>query len=311
MIYIIGAGFMAEEYLHTLDKLGLEASVVTRSAESAQRIKNAFNVDCALGGYQKFQISPGFQDVAIICTPIELLADCAAHLVTLGFKRILLEKPGALEPHQLVALKRAAFDKQCNISIAYNRRFFASVMHLRKLLAAEELLAVDFEISEWTHRINLDDYSEIALSRWFLSNTSHVADLVFDIAGKPDELSCYSSGSLAWHETGSRFSGSGVTANKVLISYKGYWDGPGRWSVEFVTSENRYYLRPMEKLYCQRKGSTDILEVPDVDYHDDEIAKPGLKKMLEHFFSGEYQVLCSLDDQIMNFPTYCQMANYV
>ncbi|MDC3200256.1 transposase [Porticoccaceae bacterium] len=45
-----------------------------------------------------------------------------------------------------------------------------------------------------------------------------------------------------------------------LISYKGYWEAPGRWSLEFITNENRYFLRPMEKLSCQKKGSLDIVE---------------------------------------------------
>ncbi|MDC0090005.1 Gfo/Idh/MocA family oxidoreductase [Gammaproteobacteria bacterium] len=306
----MGAGFMAKEYLSAIKELNLEACAVSASSKSADAIKNKFGYDCYSGGYSKFTIKPDESDIAIVCVPSEILAECTKHLIELGFKRILLEKPGALYIEDLANLEKIARAKKCNVSIAYNRRFFSSVMHLKEILKSEKLIAVDFEITEWTHLINPDDYSQESLARWFISNTSHVTDLAFNIAGTPDELSCYTSGKLPWHSSSSRFSGSGRTVDNVLISYKGYWDAPGRWSLEFITNENRYFLRPMEKLFCQKKGSIDIVEVDGIDYSDDEICKPGVLKMLSAYLTFEDDKFCSLTEQIARFEIYCKMASY-
>jgi predicted dehydrogenase len=310
MIYVIGAGYMAKEYLSVISELELEARVVSLSSQSADIIKSQFGYDCYSGGYLNFTVKAEKSDIAIVCTPIETLYDCTKYLIEQGFKRILLEKPGALDTDELIELEKNAYAKNSNVSIAYNRRFFSSVTHLRKILKSEKLLAVDFEVTEWTHRMNLDDYSEKSLARWFLSNTSHVADLAFNIAGIPDELTCYTSGTLPWHSSSSRFSGSGRTHDDVLISYKGYWDAPGRWSLEFITHKNRYFLCPMEKLYCQQKGSIDIVEVNGIDYSDDEICKPGVLKMLKAYLAHDDHSFCSLAEQISRFEIYYKMASY-
>ena len=310
MIYVMGAGFMAKEYLSAIKELNLEACAVSASSQSADAIKNQFGYDCYSGGYKKFTIKPDATDTAIICTPIEMLAECTKHLIKQGFKSILLEKPGALNIEDLHNLEKLARSKNCRVLIAYNRRFFSSVMRLREILKSEKLLAVDFEITEWTHLINPDDYSQESLARWFISNTSHVTDLAFNIAGTPDELSCYTTGKLPWHSSSSRFSGSGRTGDNVLITYKGFWDAPGRWSLEFITNENRYILRPMEKLYCQKKGSIEIVEIDDIDYSDDEICKPGVLKMLNSFLANEDNKFCSLTEQINRFEIYYKMARY-
>lgn len=310
MIYMFGAGYMAKEYLRVVKKMGLDAKVVSQTKGSAASITSEFGMDCYYGGYAAFNVAITKEDVAVVCTPIETLFSCTKSLINFGFKKILVEKPGALNVSDLEELKNLADASSCEVFIAYNRRFFSSVQHLRKILATEELLAVNFELSEWTHRIILEDYSEDALKHWFISNTSHVVDLVFDIAGVSDELSCYTSGTLDWHPSASRFSGSGRSKRNILLNYIGYWDSPGRWSVEFVTADNRYILRPMEKLAVQKKGSIEISNIEGIDYSDDEICKPGVLKMMTYFLAGEYARFCDLAEQIERIKIYNKMANY-
>jgi predicted dehydrogenase len=310
MIYVIGAGYMAKEYLRVVKKMGLDAKVVSRTKSSARAITSEFGIECYDGGYAALNIAVANEDVAVVCTPVEKLFLCTKSLINLGFKKILVEKPGALNVSDLEELKNLANASSCKVFIAYNRRFFSSVQYLRKILETEELIAVNFEISEWTHRIVLADYSSDTLNHWFVSNTSHVVDLVFDIAGIPDELSCYTSGSLEWHPSASRFSGSGHSNRNVLMNYHGYWDAPGRWSVEFMTPNNKYILRPMEKLSCQKKGSVEIADIDGVDYGDDEMFKPGVLKMFQCFNSGDYTGFCDLHEQIERIKIYNKMANY-
>ena len=130
------------------------------------------------------------------------------------------------------------------------------------------------------------------------------------IVGRFKELKTFTAGGLAWHKSASRFVGSGVSDRDVLISYSGYWDGPGRWSAEFITTENRYIFRPMEKLQIQKIGSV-MIEFDDfIDYSVDEDFKPGLYLQTEAFLSEHNAKLCTIDDQVLAFSIYNEIANY-
>jgi predicted dehydrogenase len=310
MIYIFGAGYMAKEYLKVIKTIGLDAQAVSKSEQSALMIEKEFHVRCYQGGFENFSVAVKKDDIAVICTPVELLFPCSKHIIMLGFKKVLIEKPGSLYIHHLKELKEISRINCAEVFIAYNRRFFASVHHLLQILQTQELVAVNLEISEWTHRIDPNDYSSEALKYWFIGNTSHVVDLAFHIAGVPRKLDSCVSGSLDWHPSACRFIGSGVTEENVLLSYHGYWDSPGRWSVECLTRDNRYILRPMEKLAVQKKGSIEVSDVKEVDYSDDEICKPGLLKLFKSFVRNDYFGLCSLDSQIERLKIYSKMANY-
>ena len=150
---------------------------------------------------------------------------------------------------------------------------------------------------------------EIEKERWFLSNSSHVADLAFFLGGKPSSLSSYTSGSLKWHNSGAVFCGSGVTENGALYSYSANWDGPGRWGVDLQTKDTRLILRPLEKLQIQKKGSVAI-EMADIDDSYDIDFKPGLYRMVNAFLGNDKSSLCTLEEQIKAFDYYTKIANY-
>lgn len=191
-----------------------------------------------------------------------------------------------------------------DIRVAYNRRFYGSV------LAAESLIAEDggptsfqFEFTEWSHQIAaLDRPAEVKRS-WFMANSSHVLDLAFFLGGKPRELSAYRAGGLEWHPSGSVYAGAGVAENGALFSYGANWESAGRWGVEVLTRKRRFIFRPMEKLQVQERGSLAIAEMPDADTSDSDF-KPGLYKMVRAFFSGEASRLPSLEEHATMAETF-------
>ena len=85
------------------------------------------------------------------------------------------------------------------------------------------------------------DARRFYLEEWFLQNSSHVIDLAFFIGGHPTDLKSFVSAGASWHPSGTVFSGAGVTSSNALFSYNANWDSAGRWWVEFLTKENRYY----------------------------------------------------------------------
>ena len=311
MIYVIGAGYMAHEYARVLKALKKQFLVIGRGKTSVNKLKSDLDVEAFSGGLAHFLLkNKQVPDFAIVCTPVESLAAITMDLLAFGVKKILIEKPGALSIEELDEIKDLEVEKNATVLIGYNRRFYQATLALEEKLKEEELVAVNFEITEWSHRIEDEPYVDMVKQRWVLANTSHVIDLVMHIAGQFKELKAFTTGSLAWHKSAARFVGSGLSDRDVLISYFGYWDGPGRWSVEFITTKNRYIFRPIEKLQIQKIGSLAIEFDDTINYSIDEDFKPGLYLQTEAFLSEYNAKLCSIDEQLLAFSIYNDIANY-
>ena len=194
--------------------------------------------------------------------------------------------------------------------IAYNRRFHASVAEGRRLLEADGgVTSFRFEFTEWSDKIEPFEADPEEKQRWFLSNSSHVADLAFYLGGEPETVDCLTAGSLSWHDSSSLFSGAGRTPGGALFSYSANWDAPGRWGVEVMSRNLRIILQPLEQLYIQKRGSVAIEKV-EIDDSADKNFKPGLLRMVESFLRGDTSSLCSISGQASIFPVYCRIAGY-
>jgi len=312
MILVVGAGYMAREYVRVLNALEKKVLVVGRSESKVKEIRDELNVEAVSGGLESYisdnQVS---QLLAIVCTPVETLSTVTLCLLKSGVKKILLEKPGGLAKEELIEIDKQAKKNRAEVRIGYNRRFYQSTLAAEEIIESDGgLIGLNFEITEWSHIIEKENVSEEVKQNWVIANTSHVLDLAFYIAGTPKEISSYSVGELDWHVSGARFCGAGITDSNVVYNYCGYWDGPGRWSVEFVTRKNRLIFRPMEKLQVQKIGSVVVEDVQNIDYKLDLTYKPGLFLQTKAFLEGNYSRLCSLDEQISALELYAKIANY-
>ena len=93
------------------------------------------------------------------------------------------------------------------------------------------------------------------------------------------------------------FAGAGITEKGALINYQANWEAPGRWAVELLTAKHRIYLKPMEQLQLQDKGSVKIYPV-EIDDCLDKDYKPGLYLETKSFLEGSISRLCSLQNQM-------------
>jgi hypothetical protein len=147
--------------------------------------------------------------------------------------------------------------------------------------------------------------------KWFLANSTHVVDLAFFLIGHPEIFHVITAGegSLNWHPTASRFAGSGMSDKGVTFSYLSDWQAPGRWAIEILTKQHRLYLKPMEQLQIQKKGS---VAVQPFELNDglDKTFKPGLYNMTMAFLNHESGRLCTLNEQVDMMEIYYKMANY-
>ncbi|MEY2828832.1 MAG: hypothetical protein RIQ33_690, partial [Bacteroidota bacterium] len=222
------------------------------------------------------------------------------HLIENNFKTILVEKPGGLNGADIQAVSNLATEKNATVLLAYNRRFYASVLAAEKYIHEDGgLTSMHFEFTEWSHVIEPLQKAEGVKENWFLGNSTHVVDLAFYLGGNAKEISCYKSGSLAWHPSGAAFAGSGITDKNVLFTYNANWNAPGRWGVELMTNNYRIILKPLEKLQIQKKGSVAIEEILIDDTLDKDF-KPGLYLQTQLFLQNDFSKFSTIHQQAEN-----------
>ena len=315
-VWLVGCGQMSIAYTSILQDLGIDFTVIGRNNESAQLFEQKTGLNVFRGGISLALKKLPKPKHAIVAVGVDQLSDVAKQLIDYGCSSLLLEKPGALNIAHLISLCQISKEKNANIYIGYNRRFYSSVRLLRQLLTLDGgITSAQFEFTEWSHVIKNLSIRSVVKDNWLIANSTHVIDLVFSLIGKPadNNWQCWQSGSLEWHSS-ARFHGAGLSERDIPFVYSADWDAPGRWGIELMTKYHRFILRPLEKLQSITLGTVEpcIIELPD-DY--DEKFKPGLYLQCAAFLgfdfaSSEHNCLCALDYHCQNFPIYNRIAGY-
>ena len=303
---------MSSDYFKVLKHLKIETDIVGRGKESAFNFEKENNTTVISRDLNDYINSTRINsiDSAIISVNIENLYDVCNKLLDTDIKHILLEKPGFLYENEIYNLEKKSKSLNKKIFIAYNRRFYNSVIKLNNIIKDDGgVKSCNFDFTEWSHVIEDLKMKKNVKQKWFLANSSHVVDLVFFIIGQPKKMNSFTSGSLKWHDSASRYVGAGISNKNILFSYHANWSGPGRWSIEFITNNYKLILRPIEKLKIIKIGSIDQIEI-DLDNKDDINFKPGLFKQVNAFINNDFNNLCSIKEQISNIHFYNKISNY-
>lgn len=297
-ILIVGSGPMAIDYAKILLSQNIDFNVVGRGKESAAKFEIETGKMPSIGGLEKYLNNKTLSanSYVIIATGTEVLMASLLLVLEKGASKVLIEKPAAISIDELIENKtklESYFDK---VFVAYNRRFYASVIEAKKMIDEDGgLQTMHFEFTEWAHKIEPLEKAVGVKENWFFANSTHVIDLAFYFAGKPDKWEAYSkSGALKWHSK-TNFTGAGITDKGVLFSYLSNWESAGRWAVELLTSKRRIYLKPMEGISIQEKGTIAVIE-KEFDNSLDLQFKPGLKKQLEAYLNDDEVSLLNLKE---------------
>lgn len=298
---LIGAGNMAVEYAKVFIKMERPFIVIGRGSESARRFTQQTGVPVLTGEMKDILIQlDEIPSTAIVAVSLESLAEVTIELIRRGVERILVEKPAGLTPEEIDRVAQVANHYEAKVFVAYNRRFYASVMYLAHAIELDGGVAsFHFEFTEWSHVVVRLDKPKNVLANWFYANSTHVLDLAFYLGGKPSAIATFKAGALEWHPDGSIFSGAGVTERGALFSYHSNWESVGRWGVEILTRKRKYILRPLEKVRVQEIGSLEDKEV-EIDDRLDKMFKPGLYKQTETFLEGHDWQLLNINEQANN-----------
>lgn len=305
-VWLIGTGLIGVEYSKVLDALHVDHVIIGRGETSAAKFEESLpNKHVIRGGVDNFLHSkPILPDCAIIAVSIHELFNVTKAVIQYGVKRIFLEKPGADTYEKAQELYTIAKEYNSKIFLAYNRRFYAS------LLKAEEIIREDggvtsfnFEFTEWLHVFETSN-KNLTLRGIFWGNSCHVLDTAFFLGGEPVEISCYTK-TLDGDNFPKIFSGAGISTKGALFSYQANWDAPGRWVVEILTKKHRLYFKPMETLQIQELRSVKVFPV-EIDDHLDKDFKPGFFLETKAFIEEDDYRLCTLEHQIKRIETVYQ-----
>ena len=309
-IWLIGAGNMALDYVKVLKDLPCTFTVIGRSEQSAARAEKEAGVPVVRGGVTDF-IRNGnpLPDMAIVATGVLELASTAFTLMDASIKRILLEKPGGANPKEIENLSQRAKEKGCEIILAFNRRFYQSVIEAKKIMEEDGgVTSFQFDFTEWSSTIEKLNAPKELLEAWLLANSWHVIDMAFYLGGVPRELSGVASGDLKWHPTGSIFVGAGVSVHGIPFSYHANWESAGRWGVEMNTLKRKLIFKPLEKLQVMMKNSVAI-EFAELDYEMDTNYKPGLYLQTKAFMEQKKDCLIDIHEFSQQMKWYLAIRN--
>lgn len=307
-ILLVGAGPMAVDYFKVLKALNYEVTVVGRSEKSALDFESKTGQKAFAGGLTSFLKSSASEfEAAIVAVGVEQLASATAELINHDVRSILVEKPAGMNRKEIEDLAILATSKKADVFVAYNRRFYSSVLKAEEIIKTDGgVSSFNFEFTEWAHVIEPLQKAPGVKETWLLANSTHVIDLAFYIGGKPAVMNSYTSGQLSWHKH-SVYSGAGRSVTGALFSYQANWEAPGRWVLEVLTKNSRLIFKPMEELQIQVKGSVAINKV-EIDNTLDTQFKPGLHRQTEAFLVKEYSKLKSITQQLEDAKIYEQIA---
>jgi predicted dehydrogenase len=310
-IWLVGAGYMAKEYAKVLIGLKSQFIVIGRGKDTATEFERTMKIPVTAGGIAKYMESNHAPPkCAVVAVDAQFLFVTAGSLLNFGIEAILLEKPGSLTIKDITELQKLASEKKARVFVAYNRRFYASVLKAKEVIEEDGgCTSFIFEFTEWSHQVKDSNKSPEEKAKWFIANSTHVVDLAFYLGGPPKTIECFSSGGLVWHPSSSIFSGSGISDSGALFSYSANWEAPGRWGVEVLTRKHRLIFRPLEELQIQNLGSLEAKKMV-LDDELDRSYKPGLYKETTSFLNGNYGNLKPLADQVRDMKLYYKMANY-
>jgi predicted dehydrogenase len=301
-VFLVGTGQMAIDYLAVLKNKNYDTTIIGRGEGSAIKFESQTGVKPIVGGLQEYINKNGLPANAyvIIATGTEALMSSLLLVLQAGAYKVLIEKPAAISIEELMENEEKLKPYLDKIFVAYNRRFYASVIEAQKMIEEDGgLQTIHFEFTEWAHKIEPLTKAVGVKENWFFANSTHVVDLAFYLAGRPVDWKAFSKvGMLKWHSK-TNFTGAGITEKGILFSYFSNWESAGRWAIELLTEKRRIYLKPIESISVQEKGSFAVVE-HKFDNSLDLKFKPGLNKQTLAFLKEDQNKILKIEEHIKN-----------
>ena len=133
-VLLIGLGQMGISYANILKSLNQQSINIGRSISSCEAFEKETGLQAISGGLENYLVDDNKIDSAIIAVSEDQLSNCLDLLINHGVKRILIEKPGGTNYQSIIQSATLASEKNADVFVGYNRRFYQSVRYARELI---------------------------------------------------------------------------------------------------------------------------------------------------------------------------------
>ncbi len=263
---VVGYGNMGKQYIKALLALKVaRVRVISQSEFPLAELHGVESISTYAGGFASFNMSPTKGEIGIIATPTLDLVAAADHLVALGYRHLLIEKPISLFSAEIAQLAKRLQQQGVQAYCAFNRVTYPSVYEALARASAEGgITSCTYTFTEFVNRLGPGKFSDAELARWGIANSMHVMSLAHTLIGWPQTWQTYRAGAgqIDWHPTGAIFTGAGLSTQGIPFSYHADWNSTGRWSVEIHTHKSSYRFCPLEQLFRRTAFDKVWEEVP-------------------------------------------------
>jgi predicted dehydrogenase len=254
---------MGKQYVKALRALGVQhIRVCSRSHGPLEELRGTTGLEAVAGGFERLQCCPKLNELGIIATPTASLIAAAERLASLGFRRLLIEKPVSLRSREIEQLAETLERKGVEAACAYNRVAYPSFHEVLERTSREGgVTSCTYTFTEmirpdWTERFPPEE-----LARWGIANSLHPISMAHGLVGLPATWSGHRTGAIPWHSSAASFVGSGISERGIPFAYHADWGSKGRWSVEVHTASSSYRLCPLEKVFRKTSATGEWEEV--------------------------------------------------
>ena len=269
---VLGYGHMGPEFVNALRALKIpDIRICSHPSPALERLQGQPGITIYPRDIREFDAKPRANEVAFIALPIPILIDAARKLVSLGYRELLIEKPISLWSADIEVLEQDFTKHGIEAWCGYNRASYPAFHELQARAAVDGgITSCTYTFTEFINKLDPRRYTPDEMTRWGIANSLHVMSMAHSLIGLPESWKSYRNGdSVAWHPSGSRFVGAGISTRGIPFSYHADWGSTGRWSVEVHTSGPSYRLCPLEKLFRRTSATGDWEEVQVTTFASD------------------------------------------
>jgi predicted dehydrogenase len=295
---IIGAGYMAEEHIKALSDIkGVEiACIFSRTKSRAVVLANKYSIGCVYESITQMYTHETPDGVVVAVPELEVANVCSEVFKYPWIS--LIEKPVGYNYEDAVRISDAAKMNLHKGFVAFNRRHYSSTRILMNgIKKTSDLRLVHIFDQENQEAALAAGQPKLVVDNWMYANSIHLIDF-FNLLCRGTVESIEKL--IPWKPNASNFMITKINYSSGDIGiYEAVWNAPGPWSVTVNTRDNRWELRPIERVFCQSKNSRSAKGFEAHPY--DINFKPGLRVQAEEFVRacvGAATNLPTLDDGV-------------
>ncbi|MDA9651239.1 Gfo/Idh/MocA family oxidoreductase [Pelagibacteraceae bacterium] len=295
-VSIVGAGYMAEEYLKVLSDLP-EYNVIgifSRSINKCKKLKKKYKSLIVFDSIQNMQASSKSDLLIVTCSAES--TRIVAEDVTKYPWTILFEKPIGLGIKEYEEINKLCLERNCKAYVALNRRYYSSTEKLIEMLGQIDSPRF-IEIND-QENIDADvkkNRNSKVVENWMFGNSIHLIDYIDLLCrGSLYEIKIMNS----WNFDNPNLVSARLFFNSGDIAdYKAIWNAPAPWGVRVFTKDKYFISQPIENLSFIDKSSRQLINIDSEEV--DKKYKPGLYRILQEMtkcLNGQLNKLVSVDE---------------